>query len=220
MSRILIVEDEERIATFVGKGLRAAGHAVDLTGSGEDAIAALQTSEFDLVILDVGLPGMDGFEVLEVLRGTGNVVPVIMLTAQGSLEDTVRGLDGGADDYLVKPFRFDELLARVRARLRDAARPQEPAVPSFGGVSLDVRTRRASVDGREVDLSAREYALAEEFLRHPDQVLSREQLLNSVWGYGFDPGSNVVDVYVRYLRAKLGDERIETVRGVGYRLVG
>ncbi|RGE24271.1 response regulator transcription factor [Leucobacter sp. wl10] len=220
MSRILIVEDEERIATFVGKGLRAAGHAVDITGSGEDALAALQASDFDLVILDVGLPGMNGFEVLEVLRGTGDGVAVIMLTAQGSLEDTVRGLDGGADDYLVKPFRFEELLARVRARLRDSARPQETATPSFGGVSLDVRTRRARVDGREVDLSAREYALAEEFLRHPDQVLSREQLLNSVWGYGFDPGSNIVDVYVRYLRGKLGEERIETVRGVGYRLAG
>ena len=220
MSRILIVEDEHRIASFIGKGLNAAGHATEITDRGEDALALVQTSEFDLVILDVGLPGIDGFDVLNQLRGTGNNVPVVMLTARGSLEDTVRGLDDGADDYIVKPFRFDELLARVRVRLRDASRPAETTMPSARGVRLDLRTRRASVEGRDVELSAREFALAEEFLRHPDQVLSREQLLNRVWGYDFDPGSNVVDVYVRYLRAKLGEERIETVRGVGYRLIG
>lgn len=220
MSRILIVEDEHRIASFIGKGLRAAGHATEITDRGEDALALAQTSEFDLVILDVGLPGIDGFDVLNHLRGTGNTVPVVMLTARGSLEDTVRGLDDGADDYIVKPFRIDELLARVRVRLRDTLRPAEAAMPSARGVSLDLRTRRATVEGRDVELSAREFALAEEFLRHPDQVLSREQLLNRVWGYDFDPGSNVVDVYVRYLRAKLGEERIETVRGVGYRLIG
>ncbi len=220
MSRILIVEDEERIANFVGKGLRAAGHATEITSSGEDALVLIQSTGFDLMILDVGLSGMDGFDVLNSLRATGNNIPVIMLTARGSVEDTVRGLDDGADDYIVKPFRLDELLARVRVRLRDTARPGESATPSFGGLSLDIRTRRATVDGVEVELSAREFALADEFLRHPDQVLSREQLLNSVWGYDFEPGSNVVDVYVRYLRAKLGEERIQTVRGVGYRLVG
>lgn len=220
MSRILIVEDEERIANFVGKGLRSAGHATEIARSGEDALLLTRSTDFDLLILDVGLPGIDGFTVLNELRGSGDTVPVIMLTARGSLDDTVRGLDEGADDYIVKPFRLDELLARVRVRLRDTSRPGETATPSFRGLSLDIRTRRATVDGREVELSAREFALADEFLRHPDQVLSREQLLNSVWGYDFDPGSNVVDVYVRYLRAKLGDGRIETVRGVGYRLVG
>jgi len=220
MSRILIVEDEERIAGFVGKGLRAAGYAVEIVGTGEEATALVQRTGFDLVILDVGLPGIDGFAVLETLRGSGDHVPVIMLTARGSLEDTVRGLEDGADDYVVKPFRFDELLARVRVRLRDASTSTDTLALSFLGISVDVRTRRATVDGREVDLSAREFALAEEFLRHPDQVLSREQLLNRVWGYDFDPGSNVVDVYVRYLRAKLGEGRIQTVRGMGYRLVG
>lgn len=220
MSRILIVEDEERIAGFVGKGLRAAGYAVEIVGTGEEATALVQRTGFDLVILDVGLPGIDGFAVLETLRGSGDHVPVIMLTARGSLEDTVRGLEDGADDYVVKPFRFDELLARVRVRLRDASTSTDTVALSFLGISVDVRTRRATVDGREVDLSAREFALAEEFLRHPDQVLSREQLLNRVWGYDFDPGSNVVDVYVRYLRAKLGEGRIQTVRGMGYRLVG
>ena len=220
MSKILIVEDEERIAGFVGKGLRAAGYAVEIVGTGEEATALAQGAGFDLVILDVGLPGIDGFAVLEALRGSGDHVPVIMLTARGSLDDTVRGLEDGADDYVVKPFRFDELLARVRVRLRDASTSTDTLALSFLGISVDVRTRRATVDGREVDLSAREFALAEEFLRHPDQVLSREQLLNRVWGYDFDPGSNVVDVYVRYLRAKLGEGRIPTVRGMGYRLVG
>lgn len=220
MSKILIVEDEERIAGFVGKGLRAAGYAVEIVGTGEEATALAQGTGFDLVILDVGLPGIDGFAVLEALRGSGDHVPVIMLTARGSLDDTVRGLEDGADDYVVKPFRFDELLARVRVRLRDASTSTDTLTPSFMGISVDVRTRRATVDGREVDLSAREFALAEEFLRHPDQVLSREQLLDRVWGYDFDPGSNVVDVYVRYLRAKLGEGRIQTVRGMGYRLVG
>lgn len=221
MSRILIVEDEERIATFVDKGLRAAGHATERASRGDEALELLRSIDVDLVLLDVGLPGMDGFEVLRALRGSGSRVPVIMLTAHSSLEDTVQGLDGGADDYIPKPFRFDELLARVRVRLRDAPRTAaDPSELRHGSLSLDVRSRRAAVDGVAVELSAREFALAEEFLRHPDQVLSREQLLSRVWGYDFDPGSNVVDVYVRYLRAKLGAQRIETVRGMGYRLVG
>ncbi|WOF21772.1 response regulator transcription factor [Microbacterium betulae] len=219
MGRILIVEDEERIATFVDKGLRAAGYTTDRSERGDEALELVRTVDFDLVLLDVGLPGMDGFEVLRTMRGSGIAVPVIMLTAHSSLDDTIRGLDGGADDYVVKPFRFDELLARVRARMRERT-SDEPNTLAFGGVSLDLRARRAAVDGVTVELSAREFALAESFLRHPDQVLSREQLLSRVWGYDFDPGSNVVDVYVRYLRAKLGAERIQTVRGMGYRLVG
>jgi DNA-binding response OmpR family regulator len=218
MSRILVVEDEVRISSFVAKGLGAAGYSVSVVGDGMDALESARAGDFDLVLLDVGLPGIDGFEVLRRLRAAGSRVPVIMLTARTAVTDTVAGLDGGANDYVPKPFKFDELLARIRVRLHDAGQVQS-SVLAHAGLELDLRTRRASVGGRTMDLSAREFALAEEFLRHPDQVLSREQLLSRVWGLDFDPGSNVVDVYVRYLRAKFGAERIETVRGMGYRLV-
>ncbi|OOB89402.1 response regulator transcription factor [Rathayibacter sp. VKM Ac-2630] len=223
MSTILIAEDEERIAAFVEKGLRSAGYTTTRATRGDDALAYLRSGGFDLVLLDVGLPGMDGFAVLRALRGEGGTLPVIMLTARSSVTDTVEGLDLGANDYLAKPFRFDELLARIRLRLREAAAAGSGADDGtlvHGGVALDLRSRRATVEGGTVDLSAREFALAEEFLRHPEQVLSREQLLSRVWGYDFDPGSNVVDVYVRYLRGKIGADRIETVRGMGYRMVG
>jgi DNA-binding response OmpR family regulator len=160
---------------------------------------------------------MDGFAVLEALRGQGSTLPVIILTARDSVTDTVAGLEGGADDYMAKPFRFEELLARVRIRLRDTA-PAQSVVLSHGDLSLDLRTRVVAVAGTPVELSAREFTLMETFLRHPNQVLSREQLLSRVWGYDFDPGSNVVDVYVRYLRNKIGSDRIATVRGAGYRL--
>lgn len=216
MASILICEDEARIAAFVEKGLRAAGFATTVAPTGPEALDLALTDEFDLVVLDVGLPGMDGFEVLERLRGSGATVPVIMLTARTSGADTVAGLEGGADDYMPKPFRFDELLARVRLRIRAGASRESSAIEA-AGIVLDVRTRRARTPDGEVDLSAREFALAEELMRHEGSVLSREQLLSRVWGYDFDPGSNVVDVYVRYLRAKLGAERIETVRGMGYR---
>jgi len=163
---------------------------------------------------------MDGFTVLSRLRRTGVATPVIILTARNSVTDTVAGLEGGADDYMAKPFRFEELLARIRLRLRpDTGSGAETTVISHGDLSLDLRTRRLRVDGVEVDLSAREFTLAETFLRNPGQVLSREQLLSRVWGYDFDPGSNVVDVYVRYLRKKVGPRRVETIRGMGYRLV-
>ena len=217
MTSILIAEDEARIALFVSKGLRAAGYAATVVGSGLDAVSYAQSGTFDLLLLDIGLPGIDGYEVLRRIRAEQLPLPIIMLTARSSTGDMVAGLDGGADDYLAKPFKFDELLARIRLRLRDAEQ-SSPTGLSHGGLSLDLRTRRATVGDRVVELSAREFALAEEFLRHPDQVLSREQLLSRVWGYDFDPGSNVVDVYVRYLRAKFGPERIETVRGMGYRL--
>ena len=217
MTSILIAEDEARIALFVSKGLRAAGYAPTVVGSGLDAVSYAQSGTFDLLLLDIGLPGIDGYEVLRRIRAEQLPLPIIMLTARSSTGDMVAGLDGGADDYLAKPFKFDELLARIRLRLRDAEQ-SSPTGLSHGGRSLDLRTRRATVGDRVVELSAREFALAEEFLRHPDQVLSREQLLSRVWGYDFDPGSNVVDVYVRYLRAKFGPERIETVRGMGYRL--
>lgn len=217
MARILIAEDEERISAFIKKGLTANGYAVSVAADGVTALDYASTGEFDLVILDVGLPGMDGFEVLRKLRAANNPIAVIILTARDSVADTVSGLEGGADDYMPKPFRFEELLARVRRRLATERAP-ELTVLSHGGLQLDLRTRQAEVNGRTIDLSAREFALAETFLRHPGQVLSREQLLSHVWGYDFDPGSNVVDVYVRYLRRKLGAERFTTLRGMGYRL--
>jgi len=216
MTRILIAEDEERIAAFVAKGLEAAGYQTVTVDDGADALDTALSGEVDLVLLDVGLPTIDGFEVLRTLRGQGSALPVIMLTARTSTRDTVDGLDAGANDYMAKPFKFDELLARVRSRLREPVTANTISI-SHGDVTLDVRGRRASIDGRDVDLSAREFALAEEFLRHAGQVLSREQLLSRVWGMDFDPGSNVVDVYVRYLRGKFGAARIATVRGAGYR---
>ena len=219
MARILIAEDEVRIASFVEKGLRAAGFGTHTVVDGPTALDAALQGTADLLLLDIGLPRMGGFEVLRRLRESGSTMPVIILTARDSASDTVAGLEGGANDYVAKPFRFDELLARVRVRLQDArAASTELAVLVHGRLELDLRTRRISVEGREVDLSAREFALAEEFLRHPEQVLSREQLLSRVWGMDFDPGSNVVDVYVRYLRKKIGVNRLETVRGMGYRL--
>lgn len=221
MSTILIIEDEARIAGFIAKGLKAAGFTSHATASGVEGATLAVHGNFDMVILDVGLPDIDGFEVLERIRGQGVSVPVIMLTARSSVEDRVAGLEGGADDYMPKPFSFEELLARIRLRLR-AENPQgsqSATQLSHNGLVLDFRTRKAQVDGEWVDLSAREFTLAETFLRNPGQVLSREQLLSNVWGFDFDPGSNVVDVYVRYLRKKLGAERIVTVRGMGYRLV-
>ena len=217
MARILIAEDEVRIASFIQKGLAANGFAVAGVSDGASAYDYAMSGDFDLLILDIGLPGIDGFEVLTRLRASSNTIPVIVLTARTSVQDTVAGLEGGADDYMPKPFRFEELLARVRLRLTPD-RTDELMMLSCGGLRLDLRTRRAHVDGRTVDLSAREFALAEAFLRHPGQVLSREQLLSHVWGYDYDPGSNVVDVYVRYLRRKLGAERFVTLRGMGYRL--
>ena len=219
MNRILVAEDEDRIASFVSKGLRAAGFTPTVVGDGVSALDYATTGEFDLLVLDIGLPGMDGFEVLKRLRAGRNSLPVIILTARQSITDTVAGLEGGADDYMSKPFRFEELLARIRLRLREDPREPEATVLTHGALALDLRSRRAAVEGRTVELSAREFALAETFIRHPGQVLSREQLLSHVWGYDFDPGSNVVDVYVRYLRKKLGVQWFETVRGMGYRLV-
>ena len=217
MASILIADDEARISGFIDKGLRAAGYATRVATTGPDALDLALSGEFDLLVLDVNLPGLDGFGVLESLRGSGSTMPVIMLTARVELHDTIAGLEGGADDYLGKPFRFDELVARIRLRMRRDT-GQTPTQLAHRDLALDIRTRRAHIAGVEVELSAREFALAEELIRNAGQVLSREQLLSRVWGYDFDPGSNVADVYVGYLRQKLGHDRIETVRGVGYRL--
>lgn len=218
MSRILIVEDEPGIASFLEKGLRAEGFTTMIVEDGVSAVAIARDEAFDLMILDLGLPGKDGRQVLDEVRTRGERMPVIILTARKGVEDTVSGLEGGADDYVTKPFSFAEVLARVRVRLRDAP-TNDTTVIEAGGIKLDLRTRRVTVDDVEIDLSAREFALAETLMEHPGQVLSREQLLSRVWGYDFDPGSNVVDVYVGYLRRKLGDETIQTVRGMGYRFV-
>ncbi|MGH8934817.1 MAG: response regulator transcription factor [Acidimicrobiia bacterium] len=217
MSRVLIVEDEPRIAVFLEKGLRANGFSTLVAEDGSQAAALARDGDFDLVVLDLGLPDRDGLEVLAEIRAKGQHLPVIVLTARDSVPDKVAGLESGADDYLTKPFSFDELLARIRVRLRQDAQ-QEATLLRVGQVTLDLRTRRATVGERTVELTAREFALAETLFRHPGQVLSREQLLSHVWGYDFAPESNVVDVYVRYLRRKLGEELIETARGMGYRL--
>ena len=218
MKRVLIVEDEERISSFLAKGLEASGFTTSVAATGGVAISLSRTNDFDLMILDIGLPDMDGFDVLRQLRERDKNMPVIIVTARDSVGDTVHGLEGGADDYVTKPFKFEELLARVRARLRTDRTP-EAAVLEAGSVTLDLRARTMSQEGRSFELSAREFALAELFFRHPGQVLTREQILSSVWGYDYDPGSNVVDVYVGYLRKKLGSGVIQTVRGMGYRLV-
>lgn len=219
MSHILIVEDEARIASFIAKGLGAAGYTTSTVTTAREAIDIAMTGDVSLIILDLGLPDDDGITVATRLRDEQVPIPVIILTARTSVDDTVAGLESGAADYMAKPFRFEELLARVRLRLRSESQESESDVLTHGALSLNLRTRRASSGDREVDLSAREFALAEAFLRNPGQVLSREQLLSRVWGYDFDPGSNVVDVYVRYLRTKLGAQHFETVRGMGYRLV-
>ena len=216
-ARILIAEDEHGISSFLRNGLRANGFTATVVEDGASALALARTKQFDLVVLDLGLPTRDGLSVLEELRREGSRLPVIILTARTELDDTVAGLDLGADDYVTKPFRFEELLARIRARLRRGGAPEERELLA-GEVALDLRTRRARVGEREIELSAREFSLAEVFFRNPGQVLSREQLLSLVWGYDRDPGSNVVDVYVGYLRRKLGDSLIATARGMGYRL--
>jgi DNA-binding response OmpR family regulator len=217
VNRILIIEDESRIASFLEKGLKANGFVTSVAADARDGLGQARSGGFDLVILDLGLPDRDGMEVLRDLRETDARTPVIILTARDGVADTVGGLESGADDYVPKPFRFEELLARVRLRLRDQRAP-EPTVLRAGDAALDLRSRLVTVGERTVELTAREFALAEMFFRHAGQVLSREQLLSHVWGYDYDPGSNVVDVYVGYLRKKLGDGRITTVRGMGYRL--
>jgi DNA-binding response OmpR family regulator len=218
MSRILIAEDDLGIVSFVQKGLRAAGYATAVAEDGETALLMARTGGFDMIVLDIGLPVMDGFTVLQRLREEQVTTPVIVLTARDSVTDRVHGLEGGANDYMTKPFQFAELLARVRLRLQDPA-PGQAAILRAAGLALDLRARQVDTGAETVDLSGREFALLEVFMRHADQILSREQLLGHVWGYDFDPASNVVDVYVRALRQKIGADRVQTLRGSGYRLV-
>jgi DNA-binding response OmpR family regulator len=216
LARILIAEDDPLIASFLERGLRANGYSTFLADDGEQAQRLGLTDDFDLMILDMGLPMREGFHVLQELRSRGKTLPVLVLTGR-SERDVVMCLEAGADDYMRKPFHFEELLARVRTRLRGTGKEQQ-YVLSAGSVRLDLRTRRATIGDRTVDLTAREFALLDTMLRHADQVLSREQLLSHVWGYSFDPTSNVVDVYINSLRKKLGPGVIETLRGAGYRL--
>ena len=216
MARILIAEDDPLIGSFIEKGLRSNGYSTLLADDGEQAEFLGLTEEFDLLILDMGLPEREGLHVLQELRSRGKRLPVLVLTGRPE-RDVVTCLEAGADDYMRKPFVFEELLARVRVRLRSPG-TEESTVLKAGDVRLDLRTRRATVRDQTVVLTAREFSLLETLLRHADQVLSREQLLSHVWGYFFDPTSNLVNVYINTLRKKLGPDVIETVRGVGYRL--
>jgi len=219
--RILVIEDERTLAGFVEQSLHAEGHAVTVCHDGESGEAAALTGDYALVLLDLTLPGKDGMEVLGSIRARMPELPVIVLTARAAVEQRVEGLDRGANDYVTKPFSFEELLARVRAQLRSPGQ-RESSVLEAGGIRMDLRTRRVQRDGHEVKLTAREFEVLAYLMRHPDQVLSREQILNAVWGFDFDPGTKVLEVYVGYLRRKLGDtvesDPIETVRNVGYRL--
>jgi two-component system, OmpR family, response regulator len=219
--RVLIVEDEPRMASLVRGGLVHEGLAADVAATGGDAVWMAQAHEYDVVVLDVMLPDQDGFETCRRLRGAGVWAPILMLTARDAVEDRVAGLDSGADDYLVKPFAFPELLARLRALTR-RGEPERPAVLEVDDLRLDPATRRVSRGAAPIDLSPKEFALLETFMRRPNEVLSRLHMLEHAWDFAYDNRSNVVDVYVRRLRRKIDDpfgcESLETVRGVGYRL--
>jgi two-component system OmpR family response regulator len=219
--RVLVVEDEKKLGELLGRGLREEGWAADLADRGEDALWMARAVDYDAIVLDVMLPGVDGLEVCRRLRSEGVWSPVLMLTARDGIEDRVSGLDTGADDYLTKPFSFEELLARLRALTRRAP-AERPAVLEVGELRLDPAAHRAWRGSQELDLSAKEFALLELFMRRPGVTLTRTQLLDGAWDIAFESRSNVVDVYVRYLREKIdrpfGCDSIETVRGVGYRL--
>ena len=219
MNRILIAEDEPRVATFLDKGLRASGFATTIVADGVAAALLARDQDFDLLVLDLQLAGRHGLEVLQQMRGRGERMPIVILTACDDVRDKVQAFGDGADDYVTKPFKFEELLARIRARLRTDDRT-EATVLRVNRIELDLPGRRVTVDGRTIDLSAREFGLLVTLMEHRNQLLSRAHLLSHVWGYDYDPGSNVVDVYVAYLRRKLGADTIETVRGAGYRFVG
>ena len=219
--RLLVVEDETRMAALLRRGLQEEGYAVDVAADGVQALWQAGEYDYDAIVLDGMLPGLDGFEVCRRIRARGLWAPVLLLTARDGIENRVRGLDAGADDYLVKPFAFAELTARLRAVLR-RGRQERPTVLVCGDLELDPATRTVCRAGRRVELTSKEFALLELLMRHPGRVFSRDRILEHVWDLGFDPASNVVDQYVAYLRRKVdrpfGREDIETVRGAGYRL--
>ncbi len=219
--RLLVVEDHERMADMIRRGLEEEGHAVDLASTGEDGIHMATENEYDAILLDVMLPGADGFEVCRKIRSEGRWAPVLMLTARDAVDDRVRGLDSGADDYLTKPFSFEELLARLRALLRRGA-TSRPSVLRVGDLALDPARHTVERGGERIDLTAKEFSLLEFFMRRAGEVQTRSQLIDHVWDFAFEGDSNVVDVYVRYLREKIdrpfGADSLETVRGSGYRL--
>jgi two-component system OmpR family response regulator len=218
---VLVVEDDLRMAAAIRRGLRFEGLVVDVAGGGEEALLKVDATDYDALVLDVMLPGVDGFETCRRLRAAGLWLPVLMLTARDSVEDRVRGLDGGADDYLTKPFSLAELVARLRALVRRGP-VERPTVLQVGSLRLDPATREVWRAEQPIELSAREFGLMETFMRRPGQVFTQPQLLDAAWDLGYEQRSNVVEVYVRYLREKIdrpfGLESIETVRGVGYRL--
>jgi two-component system OmpR family response regulator len=218
---VLVVEDEVKMAALIRRGLTEQGLAVDVASNGEEALVMAGSSAYDAVVLDVILPGIDGFEACRRMREDGIWAPVLMLTARGAVEDRVAGLDGGADDYLTKPFSFAELLARLRALIRRGEN-ERPAVVEVGDLRLDPATRQVWRGETEIALSAKEFALLEAFMRRPGHVLTRLQLLEQAWEYDYEHRSNVIEVYIRYLRQKIdapfGTQSIETVRGAGYRL--
>lgn len=222
--QVMVVEDDAKIAQFLERGLEAEGHAVTVAVSAEDArrwYSALGP-QLELVLLDLGLPGEDGIDLLRSLRAGGFAAPIIVVTARDDVRDKVTGLDAGANDYITKPFAFDELLARIRAVRRSAGQPAQTELV-VGDLRLDLLTKVAQRGGRQIELAPREWVLLELFMRHPRQVLSRSQILSNVWSYSFEPGSNIVDVYVGYLRRKINlpgvVPLIQTVRGAGYRLL-
>jgi two-component system OmpR family response regulator len=214
---VLVVEDEAKLASLLRQGLRRHGMGVDVVGTGEEAVTRATATEYDVILLDVMLPGLSGFDVCRRLRAYEVWSPTLMLTALDDVHDRIRGLDSGADDYLAKPFSFDELLARMRALMRRGA-PPRPALLSAGDLRLDPAARRVWRNGEELPLTAREFAMLELFMRRPGEVLSRFELLEHVWDDSYENRSNVIEVYVGYLREKLDREAIETVRGAGYRL--
>ena len=219
--RVLIVEDELRMASLIRRGLVGEGFAADVAGTGDEALWMAAAQDYDVIVLDVMLPGIDGFETCRRLRARGVWAPVVMLTARDSVEDRVAGLDSGADDYLVKPFAFAELLARLRALAR-RGKPERPSVLEVDGLRLDPATRQVTRGSIPIALSAKEFALLETFMRRPGEVLSRLHLLEHAWDFAYDNRSNVIDVHIRRLRRKIdepfGCHSLETIRGAGYRL--
>ncbi len=215
--RVLIVEDEPKLARAVGRGLRRHGYAVDLARTGPEGLFHARVYDYDALVLDVMLPGADGFEICRTLRDEGRWAPVLMLTARDSIDDRIQGLDTGADDYLVKPFAFGELVARLRALIRRGG-PERPAVLAVGDLLVDPARHAVRRAGRSVELTAREFALLEFLARDPGRVIGRTELIEHIWDRNFEGSSNVVDVYIGYLRRKLGDGLIRTVRGAGYTL--